>query len=351
MNTAISRPALADLSDATEPGHACTLLVPGSHRWTPEQRASWEERTSPADVVPLRVPAGTVLLWRSTLLHSVAPHHSTSNWRLHLMYSYVPRWFRPSYRGTFKHIAADPGLLGRSSPIRRQLLGAMGDLSDDGLPRNSPLYLFPTVRASMMTMMPSLNVPSCAPSHVPSCVSSYTPHHMPVAQASCESSVCVHRLQQLLCRSLCDGFAGGDSCPPQGLGRASARRRARSWLTAVIPMENPHCICKLTRQRGEPAVDRPDSLYIDQPGVTGHGASNSHHLNHQVTPTMFGVDTMHPEYDRPAAWRDIVLSPAVAAAAAAAAEAPPGETAAELAIEVGRLRARLAAELSRQSKL
>ena len=27
---------------------------------------------------------------------------SREQWRLHLMYSYVPRWFRPSYRGTFK---------------------------------------------------------------------------------------------------------------------------------------------------------------------------------------------------------------------------------------------------------
>ena len=32
------------------------------------------------------------------MLHSVSPHLS-DQWRLHLMYSYVPRWFRPSYRG------------------------------------------------------------------------------------------------------------------------------------------------------------------------------------------------------------------------------------------------------------
>lgn len=58
--------------------------------------------------------------------------------------SYVPRWFRPSYRGTFANIVADPSLLERCDPVRRQLLGAMGDLTDDGLPLNSPLYLFPT---------------------------------------------------------------------------------------------------------------------------------------------------------------------------------------------------------------
>jgi hypothetical protein len=31
------------LSDHTEPGHASTLLVPGSHRWTPQQRATWQQ--------------------------------------------------------------------------------------------------------------------------------------------------------------------------------------------------------------------------------------------------------------------------------------------------------------------
>ena len=51
------------------------------------------------------------------MLHSVTPHRST-NWRLHLMFSYVPRWFRPSYRGTFKNIANDPGLLARCDPVR-----------------------------------------------------------------------------------------------------------------------------------------------------------------------------------------------------------------------------------------
>ena len=71
------------LSDASADGHAATCLVPGSHLWTPQQRATWNPATVP--VVPLRVPAGTVLLWRSTLLHSVTPHHSPE-WRLHLMF-------------------------------------------------------------------------------------------------------------------------------------------------------------------------------------------------------------------------------------------------------------------------
>jgi hypothetical protein len=129
------------LSNADEEGHACTCLVPGSHLWTPHQRATWNPDETA--VVPLRVPAGTVLLWRSTLLHAVTPHLS-AEWRLHLMFSYVPRWFRPSFRGTFKNIVNEPALLERCDPVRRQLLGAMGDLTDDRLPLNSPLYLFPT---------------------------------------------------------------------------------------------------------------------------------------------------------------------------------------------------------------
>jgi hypothetical protein len=39
------------LSDHTEPGHACTLLVPGSHTWSPEQRSTWESFLRPEDVV------------------------------------------------------------------------------------------------------------------------------------------------------------------------------------------------------------------------------------------------------------------------------------------------------------
>lgn len=71
------------LSDASAEGHAATCLVPGSHLWTPHQRATWDPETAP--VVPIRVPAGSALLWRSTLLHAVTPHQS-SEWRLHLMY-------------------------------------------------------------------------------------------------------------------------------------------------------------------------------------------------------------------------------------------------------------------------
>jgi hypothetical protein len=137
------------LSDHTEPGHACTMLVPGSPRWTPEQRSTWEDWLEPADVIPLRVPIGTVLLWRSTLLHAVSPHLSASP-RYHLYFSYVPRWVRPSFRGVFSTAdfpdpALNKALLERCSPVQRQLLGAMGDLT----PTSSSLYWFPEREAQV----------------------------------------------------------------------------------------------------------------------------------------------------------------------------------------------------------
>ena len=52
------------------------LLVPGSHRWTPEERRTWQDWVKPEDVISLRVPPGTVLLWRSTMLHAVTPHRA-----------------------------------------------------------------------------------------------------------------------------------------------------------------------------------------------------------------------------------------------------------------------------------
>ena len=112
------------ISDHTEPGHSTILLVPGSYQWTPQQRATWESWLDPADIYELRVPAGSAMLWRPTILHSVTPNLS-SNFRKALYISYGPRWMRPS-----GHVEQDPELVARSTPIRRQLLGAMGDGSN-----------------------------------------------------------------------------------------------------------------------------------------------------------------------------------------------------------------------------
>ena len=103
-----------------------TLVVPGSHLWTIEQRATWQQWLRPEDVVQIRVPPGSVMLWRNQILHAVAPNVSDQT-RLHLYFSYQPRWMRQT--NVMDMHATYPELLERCSPIRRQLLGAMGDNS------------------------------------------------------------------------------------------------------------------------------------------------------------------------------------------------------------------------------
>lgn len=112
------------ISDHRDPLHATILLVPGSHKWSIEQRATWENWYDMSKIVELRVAAGTILLWRPSILHSVTPNMSTSV-RKAIYASYCPRWIRPT-----GYIRQDPDLVLRSDPVRRQLLGEMGDGSN-----------------------------------------------------------------------------------------------------------------------------------------------------------------------------------------------------------------------------
>ncbi len=66
------------ISDHTEPGHSTILVVPGSYKWSREQRTTFEDWLDPADIVAVKVPAGSVMLWRPPLLHSVTPNLSAS---------------------------------------------------------------------------------------------------------------------------------------------------------------------------------------------------------------------------------------------------------------------------------
>ena len=113
------------------------MQVPGSHLWTVAQRDTWEQWLRPEDVVPIRVPIGSVMLWRNQILHAVAPNLGESE-RIHLYFGYGPRWMRQT--GIMDISKQDPELVAASSPIRRQLLGAMGDGSDTlgADPKNSP---------------------------------------------------------------------------------------------------------------------------------------------------------------------------------------------------------------------
>jgi hypothetical protein len=133
------------LSDHTEPGHAATLLVPGSHRWSTTQRASWQAWLHPEAVVPLRVPAGSVVLWRSSMLHGVAPNLSHSV-RQHLYIAYVPRWIRPTSITEAGELEGSrwTEILRASEPVRRQLLGANGDLTHPLAESGASQHWFPS---------------------------------------------------------------------------------------------------------------------------------------------------------------------------------------------------------------
>ena len=80
----------------------------------------------------MKVPAGSVMLWRPTLLCGVTPN-LLETVRKAICVNYTPRWVRPS-----GHLEQDA--VARSSPVRRQLLGAMGNLSHPlgSDPANSP---------------------------------------------------------------------------------------------------------------------------------------------------------------------------------------------------------------------
>lgn len=122
------------VSDHSEPSHSTILFVPGSFKWTFEQRKDWQHWLKPNDIYELRVPAGSAMLWRPTLLHGVTPNLSKRARKV-LYFSYTPRWMRPS-----GYMEQDSALIKRSSPIRRQLLGAMGD---DGNPLGSDPVVHP----------------------------------------------------------------------------------------------------------------------------------------------------------------------------------------------------------------
>ena len=68
----------------------------------------------------LQLPAGSAVLWRTATWHCVGPNLSDRTRKIvHVGYHY--RWLRPT-----DFIEQDPALIERCSPIRRQLLGALG---------------------------------------------------------------------------------------------------------------------------------------------------------------------------------------------------------------------------------
>jgi ectoine hydroxylase-related dioxygenase (phytanoyl-CoA dioxygenase family) len=111
------------LTDLTAPLSGALRLLPGSHRW-PEGRtldAAPQSEPGADQIAEISVPAGTALVWRTSLLHRVAPNRSGRT-RKCIYLAYQHRWLRPS-----DYVTAPPDVLARCNPIQRQLLGALGE--------------------------------------------------------------------------------------------------------------------------------------------------------------------------------------------------------------------------------
>jgi ectoine hydroxylase len=112
------------LSDLRAPNSGELYVVPGSHKRHPQELRDMDHRVPMDQAVALRVPANTALLWRTAVWHCVSPNLSDLVRKVFYV-GYHYRWLRPT-----DYAEQDPALLARSSPIRRQLLGALATGGD-----------------------------------------------------------------------------------------------------------------------------------------------------------------------------------------------------------------------------
>ena len=107
------------LSDLSESNSGNLWLVPGSHKRTPQELREMERKVDLSEAVELKLRPGAAVLWRTATWHCVGPNLSEETRKImHVGYHY--RWLRPA-----DYIQQTPELIARSSPIRRQLLGAL----------------------------------------------------------------------------------------------------------------------------------------------------------------------------------------------------------------------------------
>lgn len=107
------------LSDLTQPNSGNLWMVPGSHKRTPQELRAMDFKVDPTEAVELLLPPGTAVLWRTATWHCVGPNQSQQTRKI-MHIGYHHRWLRPT-----DYMQQDPALIARSSPIRRQLLGAL----------------------------------------------------------------------------------------------------------------------------------------------------------------------------------------------------------------------------------
>ena len=83
-----------------------------------------DHKVDHAQALEIKLAPGAAVLWRTATWHCVGPNTSNQTRKImHVGYHY--RWLRPT-----DYIGQDPDLIAASSPIRRQLLGALGPESN-----------------------------------------------------------------------------------------------------------------------------------------------------------------------------------------------------------------------------
>ena len=112
------------LSDLSESQSGNLWLVPGSHLRAPSELREMGRQVDPSEAMELRLKPGAAVLWRTAVWHCVGPNLSNRTRKImHVGYNY--RWLRPT-----DYITQDQALVDRSSPNRKQLLGALASGGD-----------------------------------------------------------------------------------------------------------------------------------------------------------------------------------------------------------------------------
>ena len=112
------------LSDLSESQSGNLWMVPGSHLRSPNELRENGRRVDPKEALELRLKPGAAVVWRTAVWHCVGPNLSDRTRKImHVGYHY--RWLRPT-----DYISQDQALIERSSPIRKQLLGALASGGD-----------------------------------------------------------------------------------------------------------------------------------------------------------------------------------------------------------------------------
>ena len=106
-------------SDLSESNSGNLWLMPGSHKRPLQEWREMQGKLNLSEAVELRLKPGAAVLWRTATWHCVGPNLSDKTRKImHVGYHY--RWLRPA-----DFIEQAPELLAKSSPIRKQLLGAL----------------------------------------------------------------------------------------------------------------------------------------------------------------------------------------------------------------------------------